>query len=223
MSEIRGATEGRIQVQGVLNFDYFKSGPEASDAKELVLLLHGYMESGKRIFEKLVSSFPKEIAVIAPNGPFLIPIKKSDGYKAGFSWYFHDPASNDYFINMETAVSYLSGGIEKLGFKSHPKRIIGFSQGGYLALILGSELDHTRQVIGIACEYLFEELVKPVLFRVDAIHGDLDSVVSLEGAKTSHVNLKKLGVKGDFHTIPNLDHRISNEVKDSLSKLVTLV
>src|SRR4051794_30471349 len=67
-----GETQARrAEIPGTLITDYlYRQAPEPD---ELVLLLHGYQQSGKHLFDKLVPCFSERAAILAPNGPYPLP------------------------------------------------------------------------------------------------------------------------------------------------------
>jgi predicted esterase len=210
----------RITFSSRTLFDYHLRSD--SSPKRLFLLLHGYTETGKKIFNKIASVLPKDAAILAPNGPYPMPFKTPQGYKVGCSWYFYDPASTEYFIDMSVAVDFLENGLKQLGLLSIPKTIIGFSQGGYLAPIAGQKLGRVEQVIGIGCEYLTEEFPPGIQFPIDAIHGGKDEIVSPESAQVSHARLKEAGISGTFHLLPETPHAIDSAVLALIPKLIRI-
>src|SRR4051794_31786006 len=129
MSQFKTA---RAQVPATLVGDYLYR--EASQPRELVILLHGFQQSGKHMADKLAGCFSEQVSILAPNAPFPLPERKPDGsYRVGFSWYFYNAPMDEYYIDMSVALEYLQGLVLKLGLEKLPKRIVGFSQGGYLA------------------------------------------------------------------------------------------
>src|SRR5262249_30506365 len=138
-------------------------------AKRLLVLLHGYEESGSRIFEKLKDAMPEDAAVLAPNGPFPIPRRSDGGYRMGFSWYFYDASTDEYFIDMEIGVGFVTRLVEELGLSALPTTLIGFSQGGYIAPFVGQALRSVDRVMGLGSQFLKDEMSLPVSFRMDAI------------------------------------------------------
>ena len=119
---------GRISVEAGLPFDYILQTPD-SEPRELILLLHGYGESGAGIFGKLQAQLPEESAIVAPNGPFAFAERAEEKYRMAYSWYFYNFQTDEYVIDMKTALQFLRAGIEKLGYGKLPLRIVGFSQG----------------------------------------------------------------------------------------------
>lgn len=222
-------TTNRISVPANLVFDYELRKAPNDAPRELIILLHGFAESGKRIYDKLISSLPETSAVLAPNGPFPMAIRMPEGskelFKLVYSWYFYDPGKKEYFIDMAIALQFLKSGIEKLGYKELPKRVIGFSQGGYLAPIAAQHLGKVTQVVGLACEYLSDEismpLDAPLDFRVDGIHGKRDETVSVASAKLSHESLLKTRkADGRFCELPETTHKIDDEMRKMLKRII---
>jgi predicted esterase len=204
----------RISVPVELVFDFELRKPQ--EPKELVILLHGFSESGHRMFTKLEGLLPKDSVVLAPNGPFPMATHAGDHYKIGYSWYFYDPLTDEYLIEMETALNFVVGAVGQLGFDHLPVRIIGFSQGGYLAPFLGQRLNHTRQVIGVGCQFLDEELSDKISFRMDGVHGADDSIVDPEKARVSHAKLVSRGIVGKFRLLQGAQHRIGDAESDPM-------
>jgi predicted esterase len=218
--------QSRIEVPGTLISDYVLRRPRA-EASELILILHGYSLSGKIVYDKLAPYCPEDAVLLAPNGPFPLPERKADGsYRVGFSWYFYDPSQGGrYFIDMRVAIGMLRGMIAGLGLEGLPVRIIGFSQGGYLASLAALELAGVRQVIGIASEFLPEEMDEivarkglswPPEFRADAVHGAQDEVVPIGDARPAHEALLARGMRGRFVELAGEGHRLSAGVLEAV-------
>jgi predicted esterase len=210
----------RIWINIPSAFDFQIHG-DISKANEVILLLHGYHESGKRILSKLSQAFPPHAVVLAPNGPFPLPYRRDEKYRIGYSWYFYDPSQQEYYIDMRVPISYLQQGIQQLGLSHYPKRIIGFSQGGYLAPFLMESLGNIQHIIGIGCEYLSDEW--PAQFpipRLDAIHGDRDEVIPLSDAQKTYLQAHKNKVSGEFYILSGVGHEIDEKVQNKVTELL---
>lgn len=211
-------------VNTPLPFDSLIRKPNSGVARELVLLLHGFAESGERLFKKMVPALTEELLehalILAPNAPFPMPHKTESGYRVTFSWYFYEPGAAEYYIDMRAACAFLEQGIQTHGAWDLPKRIIGFSQGGFLAPILAAGLPAMRQLIGVGCEYLVDEipgkLPASVPYRVDAVHGSKDESVDPAAALASHQKLMASGVAGHFEMIEGATHRIDDPVRAAI-------
>jgi len=200
--------------------DYVLREPESGGPSELILLLHGYGESGGSLLRRLQAALPPEALVLAPNAPFPFAEKTEERYRMAYSWYFYDFQTDEYVIDMKTSLGFLATGIEKLGYSSLPLRIIGFSQGGYLAPFVGERLARTRQVIGLHSTYLHEELAPALGFRADNIVGALDTVVDPESSRRSHAQILKRSRGGAFFSLEGVGHRIDEAVVRKTAELL---
>lgn len=179
---------------------------------EIVLLLHGLAERGKRIYRKLIPYLPESALVVAPNAPFPIPRQKEGRLDYGYSWYFYDKVENKYFINQDIAKAWLRDFIKTLHPESLPVTIIGFSQGGYLAPLVGKEIAQTKLVIGIACEFRRSLISSKLPFSLTAILGEDDEIVGIDSALKEIENLKEIGIEVETFKIPQNGHSLSTEV-----------
>jgi predicted esterase len=208
----------RKEISISLPFDFiYKQG--SSRSRKVFLLLHGYEESAQKIFDKVFSILPEEAHIFAANGPFPIPRKTAEGYKVGFSWYFYDFTKKEYYIDMQIALNLIQQSLINLNLQEHEITVIGFSQGGYLAPLVGLQFSKTQQVIGIGCEYLTGEFAQPLPFPITAIHGEKDSIVSIKDAKISFEKIQ--ANPGTFYALPQTEHRIDTDVLGVLKKLLS--
>jgi predicted esterase len=194
-------------------------------ASRVFVLLHGFNQSGLRIFEKLRPCLPATAAVFAPNALFpMLDRGAGDGLRVGFSWYFYDGRVDEYFIEPESAVEFVLSGLEAYGLNDLPVTWIGFSQGGYLAPFCAARHLRTERVIGINCEYLIDEVLDQpqgrLPFRIDAIHGALDETVREESGRQSFERFRAHVKAGEFYSIPDSSHRIDGAI---LAKLLELL
>jgi predicted esterase len=216
----------RLSVPGKLISDVIVHSVEKPS--RVFILLHGFSQSGEKIYSRiepgiLHSAAGSEAFILAPNGPYPMAQPSDDGWKIGFSWYFHDPRKDDYFINMENSTGLLKGMIEEFGIEGVPTTVIGFSQGGYLAPLFAEQCEQVDHVIGIGCEFLKDEMKrgKP-RFKLDQIHGEEDDIVTAQNSKSSHEALVARGAEGKFILVPGEGHSLSlailAQLKDLLGK-----
>ncbi len=216
----------RIQVPVSIPLDAEIRTPSEAEPQEVLILLHGFAESGERILRKLEAGFPvqqlKRSVIWAPNAPFPAAHKKEEGYSLTFSWYFYDPSADEYFIDMMPAIEFVRQGLEKMGWSDLPKRVVGFSQGGYLGLVLCGHLENVRQFVGVGCDFLVDEfpgrLPENAPDRVDGVHGAQDDIVSPSQSRASHARLLQAGVEGKFELIEGSGHRIDDRIRDAVGR-----
>jgi predicted esterase len=210
----------RLYVNAPLPLDYFEEGSTDKEPQEAILFLHGYEQKGQTLIQKLAKACPPDAKLIAPNGPFPIPRRTETGFKVGYSWYFYDPFQDEYLVDMKTSIQALTSVVDALRLAETPKRIIGFSQGGYLAPFVALALKNVKQVVGISCGYPIDELPSSVNFRWDGIHGKKDEIVDPEGSKRDHFRLEQLGIAGTYTLLENVGHELNDEVADTLRKVL---
>jgi predicted esterase len=211
----------RLEVPGTLISDYILKQPEGRPS-ELIILLHGYTLSGKMIFDWLSSVLPASAAVFAPNAPYPIPEPKEDGYRIGYSWYFYSAKTDEYLINEANAVSLITQGVEKLGLSGLPTRVIGYSQGGYLAPHVASALGNVKQIIGVACRFHEEDVAGVPSYRMDQVHGEQDDTVDFEPSRESHRALIARGARGEYFSDPESGHRMSKNMISLVGRALAL-
>jgi predicted esterase len=188
--------------------------------KSILLLLHGLDERGLRIYRKLIKFLPEHTLVLAPNAPFPLPRPKPDRTDYGYTWYFYDRFSQDYEVNQSFALSLLTELIRLENPTKLPVSIIGFSQGGYLAPLLGYEVAETERVIGIGCEFRHYFFKSPPHFKLSAFHGAKDQIIPAQNAKNEIDLLKEKEIDVSWHLIENAKHEITAEMGIELKKLL---
>jgi predicted esterase len=209
------------KVQVLSDFTVRTSTLVKGDPKRLILLLHGYSQSGDKILGKLEEALPDNSYIVAPSGPFPVPKPVGDTYKPGFSWYFYESERDEYFLDMSIATDYLLKFLNSFSVKLPLREIIGYSQGGYLAPFVAQKIPSVEKVIGISCEFLEPELLGEISFEMHAVHGENDIVVDGKNSLNSFSKLKNRGVKGNFHMVKGSDHGISDGIKEAVKKIIT--
>jgi predicted esterase len=209
----------RTTFQSTWVADYMLRRPEK--AARLAILLHGYSLRGEWMFHKLEKSLPDDMVILSPSAPFPVLKRTGDEIGLGYSWYFYDARVDEYWIDMKVATDFVVNLVKRLGLETFPSTILGFSQGGFLAPLVAASLPSCKQVIGIASEFLVDEIPLPIPYRMDQIHGDLDDTVLLDKAARSFAQLKERGVVGEFRTIPGLGHKIDGQVRAIVRELTS--
>lgn len=201
----------------------FKRVPAASGiATEMVVLLHGYRERADRILRLLGDLAPPEADVLAVNGPFPVPIESEKGWKQAYSWYFYDTVTQSMLVSPQTATVAIQALLAHVAPKV-PVRLVGYSQGGYFGPILAQATRQVRHCISISAgfpaRYYPETAAR---FRLDAINGVLDKVVSHDLAKADHATLMSRGWAGEFVSLPSTEHRIDDDVRSNVQRLLSI-
>lgn len=195
--------------------DFILSGNQDNDT--LYLLLHGFNESGEKIFNRVSPLLADDALILSPNGNFPLPEKKPDeGYTVNFGWYFFDNSTNTYFIDYDLPSEILINLITELGFQDKKLFIIGYSQGGYLAPFLALKHNNVEKVIAMACVFRHKLFDSTPSFPMVAIHGTDDLMVSFEGQKQSVEEMKTKGMEVKFIALEGAGHRLDDQFKRAL-------
>lgn len=187
---------------------------------QVILLLHGYDERGKRIFRKLLPFLPKDALIIAPNGPFPLPRDKQDRLDFGFAWYFYDRHIKDYYINHDLPKFWLKEVLKKKNPAKLPVTIIGFSQGGYLAPLVGYEIPETDLVIGIGCEFRNSLIKQECPFPLEGIHGKEDPIIQADWSLNEKKILNERGIHCEVRLIENASHEINKDIGEAVKDIL---
>ncbi len=114
----------------------------------------------------------------------------------------------------------VSGLLKDLNPGGIPVTIIGFSQGGYLAPYIGgvnSDVDH---VIGIGSVFREMILDHGLDFRLDAIHGVDDKIVSMEKSQIYYNKIIKHAQGGSYYSLKGSEHSLDKNVLSKLNELL---
>lgn len=222
----------RFQIPGKLISDVVVRTPQGGTKPTRVfLLLHGYSQDGGHIYKRLeaaIAGWEKKSGghalILAPSGTYPQPERTETGWRIGYSWYFYNDITDEYYIDMENAVLLLNGILDQAEamaqVKKLPATVIGFSQGGYLAPIFAKSHPEVDHVIGIGCEFLKDEIADPIHFRMDGLHGAEDQVVDGLNSRKSHAALAKRGVSGTFQLLAGEGHKISPAITERVRELL---
>jgi predicted esterase len=101
-----------------------------------------------------------------------------------------------------------------------PVTIIGFSQGGYMSPHVGFAIPETKLVIGLACEFRSNFIHQLPSFKLIAVHGELDDIVTPSAQKSEIDSLKIKGIEIDYHLIPSTGHEITTEMAKVVNSLL---
>ena len=188
--------------------------------KRVYILLHGYKQSGEYIFKQLKDQVGDDCAIIAPNGPFFIPIEKKGEYQMRYGWYFFDPIKKTYFIDFNPAADFVKSMLIEMDLIKKPMTIIGYSQGGYLAPKLAEIIPSVDTVIGLACvfrNHLFG--IRPSTM-IHQINSNCDPIIDFKGAKDEFSKLRQRGNLGRFVELNGVGHKLDQIYISELAKLL---
>lgn len=219
----------------MLSDSIFYTLPNATDIQKAVIMLHGYSSNGDDLIglaPYLAKSHPNTI-FYAPNAPFETPI--------GYKWFDLDEyvagtiyEQFDYLnILMKRAKPVLSTIFEFIQFiaqkhnlNSNQITLMGFSQGGLLALMTGLLYkDKLSGIIGCSAVpvainealTLDEVKNKPTVLLT---HGTDDDVVPYIAMQISQNTLKNIGCDVQTHIVYGMGHQIDETSLDKISEFL---
>lgn len=207
MKSLQEFEEKRYELKALAVFDGVER--PVSNPDQVILLLHGLHERGLRIYRKLISNLPDNALILAPNAPFPLPREKEGRTEYGYCWYFYDRQTKSYYLNQKLAVSWLMELLASKNVSHLPLTIIGFSQGGYLAPMLGHALPQTKLVIGLGCEFRDNLIDDKIQFPLVGLHGAGDKIVNVDHSRSDAEKIKARGITVEWETIPGTAHEIS--------------
>ena len=189
---------------------------ELNDSNRFYILLHGHQLNGTYMFERFKDLLNGTI--LAPNAPFLYPLKKNESFEARYTWYFFDPFKKDYYIGMEPAAEYVNSIIQTYVPKDIPVTVIGYSQGGYLAPKIAELNNSVDTVIGLACTFRSSRYQKRENVSYYQINSKSDPLIDYANAKEEYFKLHE--DKSNFITLENTGHKLNSDYIDEVLKIL---
>jgi len=190
--------------------DFSNNKPE-----NLVIIFHGYGASGDDLVD--LAHYFKDVI---PNSIFMAPDAPNRYEFAGFGyqWFSLQERSESFMYQgvcaaREVAAKFIDEQLKKYHLTPDNLILMGFSQGGMLALHTSLNAQNPpKAVISFS-----GALIKPDSFEkiekqnVLLIHGDMDEVVN-PGALPQAINgLNKLGIYPKAYMIENMGHEINQD------------
>lgn len=204
---------------------YIQKPTSGEVPKQIIILLHGYGSNGR----DLISLAPywqhvvPDALFVSPDAPFPCEIAP----ERGFQWFpLMERTPEEYLEGVENAAPILDAYLDKIldeyGLENENLALVGFSQGTMMSLYAG--LRRKQQIAGIlgysgaliGGENLKTENRPPI----HLIHGEADSVVSVDSYHNAVKILKEKGFSVSGHTTPMLDHSIDNDGIESGAKFL---
>lgn len=191
--------------------------PKSGDTKKLVVLLHGYGSDGKDLIalgDYWQVHLPDTLFV-APNAHQVCPLNP-----AGYQWF---PLELDKEMSRltgaETArpiiIEFLKSLWAQTGLSAKDTFLVGFSQGGMMALNVGLRLDEDLLgIISFSGGLIGEnDGTKGIVAKppICLIHGQADDVVPVSLTTNSKTVLDGLGYRVAMQLDPGSGHTITAE------------
>jgi len=193
----------------------------------LKILLHGHDQTADFMVKQIAPLVSPNQHLLIPTAPFPVPQTRPPG-KFGHTWYFYDFRDRSYYWNQTLAINLVKHWLnhfeqrclesKKSGFG--PIRIIGYSQGGYLAPFLGLKLLQVQEVITLNAQFRVDLLPAKLPFKCIAINGEKDEIVDAFGSQMTHQKLIEEGNSGKFILVKNSNHLLDHYMQEELRPLL---
>lgn len=187
-----------------------------------LLVLHGFSDHAKSVKKRLLGSEAvADFHVFIPNGLFPSPTKRENEFREGYAWYFRDPLSGKQMISPEFAAESLIQLIRQLGLSHLEWTVLGFSQGGFFAPFLVQAGLSCKKIIGVGSAYRLEAYEGIKNLEVFGVHGEKDTIVPFDYAKSSFEALKVKGFGKKFFAIPELGHTMNEAGRKIIREILS--
>jgi phospholipase/carboxylesterase len=189
--------------------EIYTAGARADERLPLVVLLHGYGGSPQRI-ARLVDGLSLRARVVVPHGLFHV--------EAGWGWFarYWQRSSEEIAPGIMHAADVVARVIDdevKTRRTCGRPIAVGFSQGGFLTYALAAR---SPPLLGAAFPIggMLPPSLRPgarsagPLPRVEAFHGEADSVVDPGEDRETQAHFAAAGFAGELHSYPGVPHLI---------------
>lgn len=194
------------------------AGLDASTRAPLVVALHGMGQDPEFLKRDLAPLLNKPWVWLFPRGPYPMEVRGKT-MRIGYAWYMFDGDQPKLRASMEQTTRHLTTVLDDAwnggGIDLSRAAVVGFSQGGYMAGVLGTW--NWRRFKG-ACsisgrlkhEFMGEIAPKAARrVRLAQIHGALDESVKAEAARDAVQQCARLGFGAEYFEDTHAGHEIS--------------
>lgn len=194
------------------------AGLDASIRVPLVVALHGMGQDPETIKRDLAPLFARPWAWLLPRGPYPMEVRGRT-MRIGYAWYMFDGDQPRLRASMEQTSRHLLGVLDTVwnagGIDLSRAAVVGFSQGGYMAGVLGAwNFRRFKAALSIAGRLKHEfmaEVAPQAAKRVKLaqVHGALDESVKAQAARDAVAQCASLGFVADFFEDTHAGHEIT--------------
>ncbi|CAG0926774.1 hypothetical protein PLCT1_00167 [Planctomycetaceae bacterium] len=194
--------------------------PTYEDGKRypLVIALHGMGQDPGFLQRDLAPLLNKPYVWLFPRGPYPLEVRGRQ-MRIGYAWYMYDGDQARLRASMELTSRHLLGLMDTVwnAYRLDLSRaaVLGFSQGGYMAGVLGA-LNYRRfkaacSIAGRLKHEFFVEAAPQAGKRVKLaqVQGGCDESVKPEAAKQAVAECVKLGFGAEYFEDPEAGHEVS--------------
>lgn len=185
--------------------------------KSMVILLHGYGSDG----QDLISLAPlwarnnPDTIFIAPDAPDMCEINPG-----GYQWYSlrewtHEKKLEGSRQAAPVLKQFIDDRLKQYNLPANKLALAGFSQGTMMSLYVGPRYpEKIAGILGYSGALIWENDIDVNTLQkipVCLIHGEADTIVSIDSYHHASKELKKHGFDVSGHTTPGLPHSIDQQ------------
>tara|TARA_B100000780_G_scaffold71356_1_gene47710 strand:- start:979 stop:1626 length:648 start_codon:yes stop_codon:yes gene_type:complete len=200
-----------------MSLHFKKLNSNSIQAKKMVILSHGYGADCNDLLSigEYWQKFLPDFCFIAPNAPTPCQINPS-----GFEWFDLMQTSQEKIIeefqsSLKLLDLFINTQLKEQGLEKKDLYLMGFSQGTMMSLQLAlSYKDPIAGILGYSGKvYDFDFLEKNILSQcpILLLHGNADTVITLEEMYASYEFLKKKSLDIKYKVFENCGHSITPE------------
>ncbi len=208
--------QAQLSVHLPVTYLHLNPGPD----KPVLIFFHGYSDTGAAFLRRAFPHLDQRYEILAPNGLFPTPLKEKKEWKQAFAWYFVDPSQQRALIPPSVAAEAVVRLIEQLHLQNRRKVLLGFSQGGFFLPFVYPLLRNVEKLFSIGAAYRPEDYPAEMQVTLDAIHGEDDSIITLQRARDTFESFGVRNLKGEFRSFAGLGHTLNDEARLYLQKKV---
>jgi len=200
-------------------FEVYRSpGLDASTRAPLVLALHGMGQDPEILKRDLAPLLEKPWVWLFPRGPYPMEVRGRT-MRIGYAWYMFDGDQPRLRASMEQTSRHLLGVLDSVwnagGIDLSRAAVIGFSQGGYMAGVLGAwNWRRFRGACSISGRLKHEFMAEAApqaskRIKLAQAHGALDASVKADAARDAVAQCAKLGFQAEYFEDTHAGHEIT--------------
>ncbi|HVT44562.1 MAG TPA: dienelactone hydrolase family protein [Thermoanaerobaculia bacterium] len=200
-----------------LALPYLESIPSGRSPEEpmpLVVVLHGRGASASDLADLApILDGPGGYRFVFPDAPR--PFEAYPGMVFGFSWFDGWPAKMETIVeSRRLLLEWIAQLRNRYELTPGKIALVGFSQGGMMALDVGFRMDEPPAAIVVMSGAIYEQDLPELAARksqpVLIVHGTADEMIPLVAARRARQLLLQHGVDPEYHEFP-MGHHVTEE------------
>ena len=194
------------------------AGLDASICAPLVVALHGMGQDPGYLKRDLAPLFEKPWVWLLPRGPYPMEVRGKT-MRIGYAWYMFDGDQPRLRASMEQTSRHLLGVLDTVwnagGIDLSRAAVIGFSQGGYMAGVLGAwnfrRFKGACSIAGRLKHEFMAEVAPRAAKRIKLaqVHGARDESVKADAARDAVAQCSKLGFQAEYFEDAHGGHEVT--------------